>query len=364
YDLFAGGSKPAAGQAATPSTAATNAPAATAPMQEPAPVVLPLQNFTVNADIGQFYLREIEIKALQAAVKIDGGHVVINPFQLTLNGAPVKAGVDLDLGVPGWKYNVSESADRIPVAPLANSFLPEDKGKYNGFISANVDVKGAGITGANLKKNLNGDVSLTLSDANIQLVKSKTKIFFIPINLNLIATLLNVPEIMESPLTGVKVRVNIGNGKIDVQQAEVISPAFRANVPGAIALADNLNDSQLNMPVELALTNALASKLTITGNQQSSVNGYTQLPVFLTVAGTLGKPEYKKNVIALAALTANAAGGLIGGEAGNAIKAGSGVVKGLEGLFGGHKSSETNGNTNSNTSTNKAKGGFLNRLFK
>ncbi len=346
YDLFAGGSKPSAAQTSAAPTA-SNAPATNAPIQEPAPIQLPLQNFTVDANIGQFYLHEIEVTKLLADVKIDGGHVVINPFQLALNSAPVNADVDLNLGVPGWTYDVSLNANRISVLPIANSFLPDAKGQYNGFVSTDVKVQGAGITGANLKKNLKGNVSLVLSDANIQLVKSKTKIFFIPINLNLIATALNIPEIMDSPLTGVNVKINLGNGEINTQQAEVISPAFLANVHGVISIADNLNDSTLNLPVELSLANSLASKLTVTGGQQSAA-GYTQLPVFVTVVGTLGKPETKKNAVVLLSLTANAAGGLIQGGTGKALKTGGTVVQGLEGLLGGRKSSEGTENTNTN----------------
>ena len=72
---------------------------------------LPLQNFTVAADIGQLYLHEVAITNFQTTVKVDGGHVLVKPFQLVLNGAPVNASVDLDLSVPGYKYNLALNAD-------------------------------------------------------------------------------------------------------------------------------------------------------------------------------------------------------------------------------------------------------------
>ena len=73
-----------------------------------------------QASIRRLYLHEVEIADWQTTTKIDGGHVVVNPFKLTLNGAPVNSTVDLDLGVPGWKYDVSLSAQAIPLAPLVN----------------------------------------------------------------------------------------------------------------------------------------------------------------------------------------------------------------------------------------------------
>ena len=45
------------------------------PKQEPPALNLPVKNFTVAADIGKFYLREVEITHLQTTVKADGGHV-------------------------------------------------------------------------------------------------------------------------------------------------------------------------------------------------------------------------------------------------------------------------------------------------
>jgi AsmA-like protein len=365
YDLFAGKSQTAEKKPGTAASAA--APAASSPAaasQEPAPVKLPFRNFTTDANIGRFYLHEIEITNLQAGIKIDGGHVLVKPFQLALNGAPVNATADLDLGVPGWTYDVSLDASRIPVLPIANSVVPDANGKYNGLVSAGAQVKGRGMTGTNLKQNLNGNASLTLSGANIQLIESRTKIFFIPIDIKLIATLLNIPEIMQSPLTAVNVKLNASNGRIDVQQAQVISPAFLANVHGVIPIADVLANSPLNMPVEVSLTNSLAAKLSLSKAQAAPSAGFTQLPVFLTVAGTIGNVETKKNTIVLVALTARAAGGLVGGGVGNAGKAGGGLLQGIEGLLTGGTPGTNTANTNQPAANKSPINNLLNQLLK
>ena len=135
YDLFMGGKQAPAKGAAQPPRPRPRAPAAPAPAdanKEPEAIKLPLRNFTAEASIRRLYLHEVEIADWQTTTKIDGGHVVVNPFKLTLNGAPVNSTVDLDLGVPGWKYDMSLSAQAIPLAPLVNSFQPERKGQIGG----------------------------------------------------------------------------------------------------------------------------------------------------------------------------------------------------------------------------------------
>src|SRR5262249_46090317 len=109
YDLFAGeGKSPEKKPAPSPkqtakSTKSTSESAATEPQKEPDAVKLPLRNFTAEVNIGHCYLREVDIANFQTTTKIDAGHVVVKPLQLALNGAPVNANVDLDMGVPGYK---------------------------------------------------------------------------------------------------------------------------------------------------------------------------------------------------------------------------------------------------------------------
>ena len=69
-----------------------------------------MTNFIAEAAIGRIYLHEVQITNLQATVKINGPRIDVNPFKLWLNGAPASTTVALDLGVPGYKYNVAASA--------------------------------------------------------------------------------------------------------------------------------------------------------------------------------------------------------------------------------------------------------------
>jgi len=44
-----------------------------------------------------------------------------------LNGAPVNGTVQLNLGIPGYSYDIDFSAMQVPMAPLVNSFEPEKR---------------------------------------------------------------------------------------------------------------------------------------------------------------------------------------------------------------------------------------------
>src|SRR5439155_24609068 len=120
YDLFAGAKKPEKKRRDSTSTPQSPAPSS-APgdaNREPEAIKLPFHNFNAEVTMGRCYLREVEITNFLTDAKIDSGHVLLNPFKLALNGAPVSTTVDLDLGVPGYKYDLTFNAGAVPLAPL------------------------------------------------------------------------------------------------------------------------------------------------------------------------------------------------------------------------------------------------------
>src|SRR5204862_4403869 len=132
---------------------------------EPAPIKLPVQNFALDANIGRFYLREVQITNLQTAVKVQNSAIAIQPLQLAINGAPVTGNVNLDLGVPGYKYNIALTGGNIPLEPLANTFVPEKKGMYKGLLLTELQMTGAGITGQSVRKNGSGKFNFSFTNA-------------------------------------------------------------------------------------------------------------------------------------------------------------------------------------------------------
>jgi hypothetical protein len=354
YDLFMGQKQvPAQGSAPAAPTAAT-----ADANKEPEAIQLPFRNFTASASIRRFYLREVEIADWQASLKLDGGRVVLNPFKLTLNGAPVNTTADLDLGVPGWKYDVSLSALAVPLAPLVNSFQPERKGQVAGTATAQGRISGAGVTGASLQKNLTGQFDVSSTNLNFSVVNIQNPVFKAVINVIAgIPELLRNPaaglgslvgnltggkagasggladELQRSPIDAINARVRIGAGSVDLQEAAVQSAAFLANASGAITLAPVLTNSTLRIPVTVSLSQTIAQRMNLASADTNAA--YAKLPDFLTMRGTLGEPKADINKTALAGTVLKSITGFVPA----AGKTGGGL---LDSLLGTQPSGATN----------------------
>ncbi len=320
YDLFAG--QPAKTNV---TLAPPVAPAATRSNTEPPPVKLPFHNFTVEANIYQFYLREVDASDFQTTLLLDGSHVLLDPFQLKLNNAPVQAQADLDLSLPGYRYDLTFKADGIPLGPLVNTFSPTYRDQAQGTLLAQASVKGAGVTGGNLRTNLTGTVDFSFTNANIQVVGPKLKTVLGAASVVLGS--FGVPDLTSSPLDYVTARLSAGEGAIQIPAFIIQSPIFRADSTGAIPIADVLMDSPLNQPVGIALRRDAAAKLGIANIPTNEP--YAKLPTFVHLVGTLGIPGAKTDKAQLSSLALSGigaavlknAGGKTGQEVGGALNA-------------------------------------------
>jgi hypothetical protein len=335
YDLFA--QEPNA--AATAPTKSTPAPQSGPPTsgggeQEPPAMNLPFHDFAFDANIGHLYLREVDVSNFVAAVKLDAGRVTVKPLQLALNGAPVNANVDLNLGVPGYHYDLAFTADRIPIEPLANTFSPEYRGRAKGNLIGNAQVKGAGTTGAALQKNLAGLLSLAFTNADVQILSPRLKLFLTPV-----AALVRAPEILETPLNSITLRSEMGAGKINCQTLNLVSPAFVLDTAGEMPIAEVLTNSPIKKwPVNFYLKQSLAARAHMVPSGTPPDAPYAKLPPFLQVAGTLGAPkaEIDKKAVLGSALE------IIADQIPGAKDKAGGLLKGIEGALTGDKSTNTN----------------------
>lgn len=313
YDLFTGGPK-----SAIPAAAPTPAPTDNS---EPAPITLPVRDLTFDASVQRFYLHEVEATNFQFVAKLDGSRVQLRPAQLWLNGAPINATADLDLSVPGYKYDVTFSAKGIPVEPLANTFSPTYRGQAKGNLIGTAQIKGAGVTGVNLKRTLTGTADFSFTNANIQIVGPKVKAVLTPI-----ALVLGAPELLTSPLDYLNASLRAGNGQLEVPQFIAHSAAFRAESAGVIPIADVLKESKLNQSIDISLASGIANKLRFS-NVPTNV-AYMKLPTFVHLKGTLGAPDPKTDKLVILGLTAVGIGGALGNKGGN-------ILQGVGNLIGG-----------------------------
>jgi hypothetical protein len=375
YDLVSS-LKPSTNQ---PATAASSS-SSTNPNQEPAAMTLPLKNFTVDLSIGHLYLHEVDIANWVTTVLLDSGHVLVKPCGLTLNGAPIKATTDLNLAVPGYIYELAFNADAIPLAPLVNSFAPDRHGQISGATSVGVQVKGAGVTGTSLQKNLDGQFNFAATNLDLSIANVRSPLFNSVINViaglpnlirNPVAALGGLlggtktsgwaDALTASPIDAITMQARAGGGLVQLQSAEVRSAAFHALASGQIRLAPVLTNSAIEIPVQVGLNRSLAGQVGLVGADTPTNTVYVALPDFLKLAGTAGNPQAVVDKLALVKLAAQTGGGVIKGIGGaGGEKAGS-VLNAVGGLFGGGKSA-TNNPAPVTTNTSPAAGLF--KLFK
>jgi hypothetical protein len=339
YDLFAGPSTAEKTKASPVMTDTQPTVAAPGEQKEPAAIQLPIQQLTADLRIDRLYLREVAISNWVGKVAIRSNVVQLNPFQLNLNGAPVSVTGNVNVGWPGYLYDVALKAASVPLAPLANSFGSGKTNSIQGTLIADAQVRGAGTTGPNLRKNLAGNANLNLTNLNYEVVGPKLKRILVPISVAL-----NVPEVAQSPINWVAAQIDVGNGQANLKHLGVESEAFYAESSGTITLNDIITNSVLNLPVDLSLPRSLAEKTRLASGD-TSTNKYVKLPRFVSIKGTLGSAEPEINKLAVFGIAAReaAAFGLGGAKTQGALGA---VGNLLTGQTGGTNNASTNSTAN------------------
>jgi hypothetical protein len=321
YDLFAKKSeKTAAPKDSAPVQRVETAPK---PETEPEPMQLPFTQFAGDINIAKFFLREVAISNLVTKATIDHGRINLNPASLTLNGGAVSLIALINVAVRGYQYDINAKMDRVPVEPLANTFAPEQRGIYKGEIFSSVAIKGAGLAGPNLKKNLGGAIGFTLTNAEVKYADARFEnrylgwlVKWVPP----VARLLQAPELADSPISLVDSQIGITNGTVNLRRTLLESSTYQANVPGTITLNEVITNSTLNkLPVQLALRRSLAEKAHLAA-RESGQSPYVEFPSFVAIEGTVGKPKYDLNEKAVLQLIAKAASGFIKGDVGNVLR--------------------------------------------
>lgn len=336
YDLFDSAQKKAeTAQPAPAPQAASNV--------EPEAMKLPLRATSLDVSIGKFFLRDIAISNFVVAAKVDNNRVTVKPLSLVMNGAGLNATVDANLGVKGYQYDLALNTDRIQLEPLVTTFAAAiPQGAIKGEAQAKVALRGAGITGPSLQKNLAGGVSFMVTNGVIQLSQlgGEPKTFGAKLLRSLttgilafIGPVVGIPDIMKPPVQLIALDSSIGNSLVNLTRFTVQSPAVIVEAQGGIQLAEVLTNSPMNIPVEIWLPNDYAKRFT--GSQFPPGSAYGKLTHFVDVRGTVGTPDVKVDKAKLigSAVIGNvgAIGGLIGGKAGETVKGAGGFLNNVLG---------------------------------
>jgi len=365
YDLFQGSAAPSTQpKTPTPSAPPPSQPApAPGPEKELEPISLPLTNFVAEAAVQRLYLHELEVTNFQANLRLSGGKVAMNPFQLWINGAPMKSTMDLDLGVPGYKYDLSFSAVQLPLAPLVNTFQPDRRGQVGGTLTGQGQVSGAGTTGSALRRNLRGNFDIGTTNLNLAIPELRSRLLKTVVNvIAVVPDILKSPnsalgtlggvllgsgaarpsgglmdDLMQNPLDVIQARGVIGNGRVELENSLVQSPAFQAGAKGAIVLNDILTNSTLNIPLSVSLKRSLAEKINFVPAGTPTNVTYVKLPDYVSIEGTVGEPKSRINKMALVGTALQQLGGNIPGvdqKTGALLQNLGGVLTGRSGTTG------------------------------
>lgn len=347
YDLFDNAQKKA--EAAKPAPAPQ--PASNV---EPPAMQLPLRQTSLDVNIGKFFLREIAVSNIVVAAKVDNNRVTVKPLALVMNGAGINAAVDANLGVPGYTYDLALATDRIQLEPLVTTFAATiPQGAIKGEAVAKIALRGAGITGESLQKNLAGNVNFSVTNGIIQLSQmggepktSGAKLIrglttgVLGLIKPIIESIAGIQDadLLRPPVDYIATDVTIGNGTAELSRFVVHSPAVIVDAKGQVKLAAIMTNSSVAIPVEIWLPTG-AAKLFL-GAEHPPGSAYGRLPHFVDVRGTLGAIDVKVDKLKLggsaAVGTALKLGGAAGGKAGDLIKgAGSAVGELGKGNFGG-----------------------------
>jgi AsmA family len=314
YDLVAGGEEKKAQKPPTKPVTSSK-PAPRAPETSPATKDLPFKDFVINTRIANVYLRELHLTNVVTGIRVDTRRVDVKPIALALNGAPISGAVSADLAGQDLGYDLALNMERVPLAPIANSFAEEYRGRAKGDLNVAVQIKGVGTTGTTLKKTLQGQITTSCTNGQIELAGKKMRKL-----IDNVAGILRLPELRTAPLTAFDAQIALGDGKIQIKGLNLLSKSFSAHTAGAIAIADVLTNSAIpRLPVTFAVSQSLAERLNL-GNAPPD-GTYVPLPPFLFLTGTLGAPDTDRNDVALAGIVARGVLPNVGGDAGKILDA-------------------------------------------
>jgi len=375
YDIFMGDQSSAQAQP----TAVQPAPAG--PEKDPEPMILPITNFVAEVNVARFYLRELDITNFVVTTSINGGRIKVDPFQMSINGAPLRSTINLDLGVPGWKYDVDFQMTQVPFAPLVNTFVPERKGQLGGTLTAGAQVKGVGTTGESLQKNLSGNFMFGTTNLDFSISAMKSSLLKTVVNvIEIVPSILKNPssgisslagtifggsstsgtakpagawtdELTKSPIDIIGAKGSMGSGTVNLERALVQSRAFQAEAKGTIQLAKILTNSAVNIPLTVSIKRSLAESANLVTPETATNATYVKLPDYVTIKGTVGEPKTDINKMALLGTVLKQYGGSVGLDK----KTGS-ALQGLGSMLTGSKAGGTNAATATQTN---APGGLL-----
>ncbi|GEM_PF-3963414 len=267
---------------AAPAEPAAKTPKPVFPVTEPPAVDLKGLNLKTDFRFEKIVYRQLLIAPLSGSLRVRDNKVVLDPLELKLNQSPIRMKMSADLGRPGYLYEAHAESGALDLQPVIQSFVPA---AFRDTVSASIkslklDVKGAGITAANLSRN--SDIHFNLETGAIALDRLPYQ--------DVAATALSLPDLRQIRLDQGVLSVNSAANGVSLDGTRLSGPDYLLLAKGKIGFDERL-DLQFTPGVGGQLESKLQSLPVGLLFTERSGKHLIAPPLTYRVAGTITQPS-------------------------------------------------------------------------
>ncbi|MCX7045851.1 MAG: AsmA family protein [Candidatus Sumerlaeota bacterium] len=238
-----------------------------------------LQVEPFDARIAALNWQKLAINDMDVKASLKKSVLDLSKADMKMAEGTMKSSAKVNLNVPGWDYAVQAKIVQAQLGPVCDAFVPYLSGSVDGKGNVDVDVKGQGITPANLEKHLSGSVTATLADGKVERV---------PI-LDALGNVTKIPVLNQLFFFTGALDMKIADGKATIQKMDFTGKVERMGIRGWIGL-----DSSIDLSLQVALGGAYArevNKIPMVGKLLADKDGFVALPMPVGMKGTLRNPK-------------------------------------------------------------------------
>lgn len=278
---------PATASAGELGAAAKSAPSAqTLSTAEPDLSALKLMDLAGRVQLGGLKVKGLDLSAVDLQLALSGGQLNLKQFSAGVAGGQVSASGVLDARQQPASYQVHKRIQGVDIRTLLQTLAQNDRLEGKGDLD--IQVQGRGLSEQALRSQMQGTVSLKLSDGALHGINLAEMIR------EARATLTGkgaeqVKEVRKTDFSDLSARFQIANGIASSNDIQLAAPALRVKGQGQTALVPESLDF-------LFLTSVVESSKGQGGKTVDELNDIT-IPV--RIGGHWQAPSYKLDVKAL-----------------------------------------------------------------
>ena len=287
-DAWLGQAAPAKA-AATPAAPATGGDKGAAPAAkalsavEPDLAALKRMDLAGRLQLGSLRLKGLDLSAVDLQLALAGGQLSLKQFSAAVAGGQVTASGVLDARQQPARYQVHKRVQGVDVRPLLQTLAQNDRLEGKGDLE--VQVQGIGLSEQALRSQMQGKVSLRLSDGALHGINLAEMIR------EARATLTGkgadqVKEARKTDFSALTANFQIANGVARSDDIQLLAPALRVKGQGQTALVPETLDF-------LFLTSVVESSK---GQGGKSVDELKDVTIPVRIGGHWQAPSYRLDV--------------------------------------------------------------------